>query len=83
LHSIGTNSGRRADRIAKDLAKLESRIAVKAGEYSWRQLAGGGALAGIGFTTSLFIAGQAVPAESDFATAKIAVFAASILSALE
>jgi NhaA family Na+:H+ antiporter len=57
-------------------------IAVKPAEYSWRQLAGAGALAGIGFTMSLFIAGQAFPATSDFAAAKIAVFAASILSAL-
>ena len=42
---------------------------------------GAGALAGIGFTMSLFIAGQAFPARADFAAAKIAVFAASILSA--
>ncbi|MGE4246273.1 MAG: Na+/H+ antiporter NhaA, partial [Parvibaculaceae bacterium] len=51
-------------------------------EYSWRQLAGAGALAGIGFTMSLFIAGQAFPVASDFAAAKIAVFAASIVSAV-
>jgi NhaA family Na+:H+ antiporter len=31
---------------------------------------------------SLFIAGQAFPSEADFAAAKIAVFAASVLSAL-
>jgi NhaA family Na+:H+ antiporter len=31
---------------------------------------------------SLFIAGQAFPAAADFAAAKIAIFAASILSAL-
>jgi NhaA family Na+:H+ antiporter len=31
---------------------------------------------------SLFIAGQAFPAEQDFAAAKIAVFAASVLSAV-
>ena len=59
-----------------------SRIAVKPEGYSWRQLAGAGALAGIGFTMSLFIAGQAFPAGSDFAAAKSAVFAASILSAV-
>ncbi|HEY0281980.1 MAG TPA: Na+/H+ antiporter NhaA, partial [Rhizomicrobium sp.] len=57
-------------------------LAVKPDEYSWRQLVGAGALAGIGFTMSLFIAGQAFPAEGDFAAAKIAVFAASVLSAL-
>ncbi len=56
-------------------------IALKPDAYSWRQLAGAGALAGIGFTMSLFIAGQAFPATADFAAAKIAVFAASVLSA--
>jgi Na+:H+ antiporter, NhaA family len=56
-------------------------LAVKPEAYSWRQVAGAGALAGIGFTMSLFIAGQAFPAEDDFAAAKIAVFAASVLSA--
>jgi NhaA family Na+:H+ antiporter len=57
-------------------------VAVKPAAYSWRQLAGAGALAGIGFTMALFIAGQAFPVAADFAAAKIAVFAASILSAV-
>lgn len=57
-------------------------VAVKPGEYSWAQLAGAGGLAGIGFTMSLFIAGQAFAEPKDFAAAKIAVFAASILSAV-
>jgi NhaA family Na+:H+ antiporter len=45
-------------------------------------LLGAGALAGIGFTMSLFIAGQAMPTDADFAAAKIAVFGASIASAM-
>jgi NhaA family Na+:H+ antiporter len=57
-------------------------LAAKPKEYSWRQLLGAGGLAGIGFTMSLFIAGQAFPEQSDFAAAKIAVFAASVLSAM-
>lgn len=57
-------------------------LAVKPSEYSWSQLAGAGALAGIGFTMSLFIAGQSFPDHGDFAAAKIAVFAASVLSAV-
>jgi NhaA family Na+:H+ antiporter len=57
-------------------------VAEKPAAYSWRQLGGAGALAGIGFTMSLFIAGQAFPADADFAAAKIAVFAASALSAV-
>ena len=55
---------------------------MKPAEYSWRQLGGAGALAGIGFTMSLFIAGEAFQVSNDFAAAKIAVFAASVLSAV-
>jgi Na+:H+ antiporter, NhaA family len=58
------------------------RLGVKPDVYSWRQLSGAGALAGIGFTMSLFIAGQAFTTQADFAAAKIAVFSASVLSAL-
>lgn len=56
--------------------------AVKPEEYSWRQLAGAGALAGIGFTMSLFIASEAFSNAADFAAAKIAIFGASIMSAI-
>ena len=55
-------------------------LGEKPDEYSWRQLIGAGALAGIGFTMSLFIAGQAFSDSDDFAAAKVAVFAASILA---
>ncbi len=61
---------------------VKADIAVKPNEYSWPQLWGACASAGIGFTMSLFIAGQAFPVASDFAAAKIAVFAASSLSAI-
>lgn len=56
-------------------------IADKPDDYSWRQLAGAAALAGIGFTMSLYIAAKAFPEASDFAAAKIAVFIASFLAA--
>lgn len=55
-------------------------LAVKPAAYSWRQMSGAGALAGIGFTMSLFIAHQAFPDESDFAAAKLAVFLASLIA---
>jgi len=67
--------------IAASLLAVRLKLAVKPKEYSWAQLAGAGALAGIGFTMSLFIAGQAFPAEADFEAAKIAVLAASVVSA--
>lgn len=49
-------------------------LAVKPEEYSWRQMVGAGALAGIGFTMSLYIAGKAFPDASDFAAAKVGIF---------
>jgi NhaA family Na+:H+ antiporter len=58
------------------------RLAVKPAEYSWRQLVGAGALSGIGFTMSLFIAAEAFPVTEDFAAAKMAVFAASFVAAV-
>jgi NhaA family Na+:H+ antiporter len=42
---------------------------------------GAGALAGIGFTMSLFIAAQSLPDAADFAAAKLAVFLASLIAA--
>lgn len=54
-------------------------IAAKPVEYTWRQLLGAGALAGIGFTMSLFIARQAFPS-AEFEAAKIAIFAASLIA---
>ena len=68
--------------VAPRRSRCGSASPTKPDAYSWRQLAGAGALAGIGFTMSLFIAGQAFPDPGDFAAAKIAVFAASILAAL-
>jgi NhaA family Na+:H+ antiporter len=58
------------------------RFAVKPDEYSWRQVLGAGALGGIGFTMSLFIAGEAFPEPADFAAAKIAIFIASLSATL-
>jgi NhaA family Na+:H+ antiporter len=57
-------------------------VAAKPAEYSWRQLAGAGALSGMGFTMSLFIAAEAFPVAADFAAAKMAVFTASFAAAV-
>jgi NhaA family Na+:H+ antiporter len=57
---------------------VRTGIAAKPDAYSWRQLCGAGALGGIGFTMSLFIAGVAFPDEADYAAAKIAIFLASL-----
>lgn len=68
--------------ILASSAAVWMRLAVKPEMYTWRQLSGAGALAGIGFTMSLFFAGQAFTTPEDFAAGKIAVFSASILSGL-
>ena len=63
-------------------AWLATRLgwAHKPDAYTWRQLLGAGMLAGIGFTMSLFIAGQAFAEPSVFDAAKIAIFVASIIA---
>lgn len=60
-------------------AAVAMRVAVKPATYGWRQVAGTGALGGIAFTVSLFIAGQTL-AGADFAAAKVAIFLASIVA---
>jgi Na+:H+ antiporter, NhaA family len=66
---------------ATSLLAVRLGLADKPDAYSWRQLVGAGALAGIGFTMSLFIAGQAFAVPGDFAAAKLAVFGGSVISA--
>jgi NhaA family Na+:H+ antiporter len=78
----GLTIGKPAGFILASWLAVRLGVAEKPAAYSWRHLAGAGALAGIGFTMSLFIAGQAFPVAEDFAAAKIAVFAASVLSAI-
>ena len=56
------------------------KVAAKPEAYTWRQLAGAGALGGIGFTMSLFIASEAFPDAADFTAAKVAIFLASLIA---
>jgi NhaA family Na+:H+ antiporter len=79
---VGLALGKPIGILCASAIAVACGIAAKPAQYTWRQLAGAGALAGIGFTMSLFIAGQAYPVESDFAAAKIAVFGASIIAAI-
>jgi NhaA family Na+:H+ antiporter len=77
---VGLVVGKPVGIVAASWLAVRFRIATKPSEYSWRQLCGAGALAGIGFTMSLFIAGEAFPNPADFAAAKIAIFAASLIA---
>lgn len=80
--ALGLIVGKPVGLMAGGALAAWAGAALKPAAFSWRQLAGASALAGIGFTMSLFIAGRAFPDASDFAAAKIAVFGASIVAAL-
>lgn len=80
--ALGLVAGKPLGILGASALAVRLGIAEKPAAYSWRQLAGAGAMAGIGFTMSLFIAGEAFADASDFAAAKIAVFAASVMSAV-
>ncbi len=78
---LGLVGGKSVGILVAAAAAVRLGFAIKPTAYSWRQLAGAGALAGIGFTMSLFIAAQAFPSAADFAAAKLAVFLASSIAA--
>jgi len=75
---LGLVIGKPAGMLAAAALAVRMGLAMKPDAYSWRQLAGAGALAGIGFTMSLYIAAKAFPDPQDFAAAKLAVFIASL-----
>jgi len=60
---------------------IRLHIAIRPPELSWRLLAGGSLLAGIGFTMALFIANMAF-GKSLIDSAKLGIFLASIFSAV-
>ena len=78
--SLGLVVGKPLGIVAAAWLAVRSGIAIKPDAYSWRQLCGAGALGGIGFTMSLFIAGVAFPDAEDYAAAKIAIFVASLIA---
>ena len=80
--TLGLVVGKATGMVAAAWLAVRSGIAVKPEAYSWRQLIGAGALGGIGFTMSLFIAGEAFPDPADYAAAKIAIFIASLIAAV-
>lgn len=77
---LGLVLGKPLGMVVAAAAAVRLGIAAKPAAYSWRQMLGAGALAGIGFTMSLYIAGKAFPDEAQFAAAKLGVFIASLLA---
>src|SRR5689334_25357881 len=80
--TLGMVVGKSIGIVTASWLAVRSGIAVKPEAYSWRQLIGAGALGGIGFTMSLFIAGLAFSNPADYAAAKIAIFIASVIAAV-
>jgi NhaA family Na+:H+ antiporter len=60
---------------------VRSGIAIRPSDLSWRMLAAGSLLAGIGFTMALFIANLAF-SDSQINPAKLGIFSASVISAV-
>jgi NhaA family Na+:H+ antiporter len=80
--SAGLLIGKPLGLFAASCAAVKIGLARKPDSYSWGQVLGAGCLAGIGFTMSLFIAGQSYPVASDFDAAKVAIFGTSIAAAI-
>jgi NhaA family Na+:H+ antiporter len=66
--------------VAFSWLAVRSGIAIRPPDLGWRLVAGGGLLAGIGFTMALFIANLAFSADL-IAEAKLGIFGASVVSA--
>ena len=67
--------------VLASLAAVKSGLARLPDNVTWPQVAGGGVLAGIGFTMALFIAGLALK-QPLLDTAKVGVLAGSLVSAI-
>ena len=80
--TLGLVVGKSIGIVTAAWLAVRSGMAVKPDAYSWRQLIGAGALGGIGFTMSLFIAGLAFTNAADYVAAKIAIFIASLIAAV-
>jgi NhaA family Na+:H+ antiporter len=78
---LGLVAGKPIGMLSLSVLAVRLGLAYKPEGYSWVQVAGAGALSGIGFTMSLFIASQAFDSPDVFGAAKIAVFGASIIAA--
>lgn len=79
--ATGLVAGKLAGVTLASWVGLRSRLGVLPGNLVWGQLAGGAALAGIGFTVSLFITELAFTDELIRAEAKVGIIAGSSLAA--
>lgn len=78
---VGFTLGKPIGILAFSWLAVRSHIAIRPKDLSWRLIAGGGLLAGIGFTMALFIANLALSKDL-LDGAKLGIFLATIFSAL-
>jgi NhaA family Na+:H+ antiporter len=78
---LGFTVGKPVGILTFSWLAVRSGIAVRPADLDWRLLAGGGLLAGIGFTMALFIANLALD-QSLIDSAKSGIFLASVVSAV-
>jgi NhaA family Na+:H+ antiporter len=80
--AVGLIIGKPVGFVLASALVIWTGLAERPRDFTLSQIVGAGALAGIGFTMSLFIAGRSFPDAGDFAAAKAAIFAASAISGL-
>lgn len=78
---VGFALGKPVGVLAFSWLAVRLKIAIRPPDLTWRMLAGGGLLAGIGFTMALFIANLGFD-ESLIDNAKLGIFLASVVSAV-
>jgi NhaA family Na+:H+ antiporter len=78
---LGFGLGKPAGVLMFSWLAVRFGIAIRPPDLSWRLLAGGGLLAGIGFTMALFIANLAFD-KTLIDSAKLGIFLASVVSAV-
>ena len=61
---------------------IQLKLAIKPSSLSYKEIAGAGALAGMGLTVSLFIANLALTSAQDLAQVKVGLIVAALISAL-
>ena len=77
---VGFVVGKPVGVVAFSWVAVRSGIAIRPPDLGWTLVAGGGFLAGIGFTMALFIANLAFSPEL-LTEAKLGIFGASLVSA--
>jgi NhaA family Na+:H+ antiporter len=78
---LGLVVGKPLGIVGASALAVRLRVGVLPAGAGWRQLLGAAAIAGIGFTVSLFIAGLAFTDPSDAAAATVGVLTGSLVAA--